>query len=982
MLYLLQYLTRMCVTRTSVGLVVVQRGHLNTADIHQYAFLRHDANSSSTIATMASFSSPDRGPNLEQAPLAALSARNYSRPTTSSASLDPIHPRSSSRNSRHVVLEPRPHKKYPDFLTSRGKATTSHHDENMCSGTALALELGREDPVNRADPYCVSKEKASTSSSFLPSGIQSTHHESGRYSLANHNASQIKADAQRSSSRLIAHWRANKRQGETEASDRSYHNALTTTTQNQLKARKTKFNLRNPISLLLRRRSNKSGMMLSSGHSATAPVMRLPEDYDPRIRGPGVHDFSAPRARCIYPNGETLTSKDVAIVSTKPAPPLKYDEIMNKGLPLRATLIDGFNKKIAQAETIPTSDPGIAIPLSGESRPYLDHDWPFEVKADPVSTRIPSLENDPAMHHSDDISRHESLTQDHSINEATSTNAFLQRQISARSHSVEATSENLDGRSGSPTSSKDAPRQQGSISRHMKRVAPRFSFDLGGVGSSAQEQLLEENHRRLTENQESKPLTRQLDANAERSESEEDDASDYHFDDGSIYEEDVPEIGVDITDRQEDIGDSLIGVDLSGSVGQGMPLQKGKFLDDPKDIPLDSCHQSIDQQLYEMTVQNVEPSSLSQPVSATMRAGHSNLGDALAKESQDLIASTSDDTLHVHQSLLEDAQSSRLGTLLPVSQGRNGYNANAEENLAAPISALPFIHPGYAGRKEPGLVVHNAESAQFPREASIRIDLAAIRDDFVGKPANSFEENDDDDDATNNDAIIAAANAEALASDSEGIYGQEFGFYASPSCASQEASALGGYFDPRGFNMFLKINKGGNAALAEPNLTPITERSEYSTRNSFIWPRLSATQSAHSLHGSGLLQQPPGLTESSPDAISLPDIYRFGRHAWAGSSGSLHSVDSFGSQARGYSPSRSLGPASAGMPIPSGLGHSTSLPTSAEDESGKRNQSEVEGGSGIIDNDCDDDDDGDGDDKQSAPPSPTLRSFHIYALDE
>ena len=742
------------------------------------------------------------------------------------------------------------------------------------------------------------------------------------------------------------------------------------------------------MSLLLRRRSHQDGMTLSPGHSATAPVMRLPEDYDPRIRGTGVHDFSAPRARAIYPKVETLTSKDVAIVSTKPAPPLKDDGNTGKRSRLHASLVDEFDQKTAQAETIPTSPSGIGIALSEESRPYLDLGCPFEVKASPFLTRTLSLENDPVMHHSDDISRRASLTQDHSINEVTSTNAFSQRQISTRSHSVEATSENLDGASGSSTNSKDPPRQQGSIPRHMKRVASRFSFDLGGVGSSAQEQLLEENHRKLAEIQKSKLSISQLDANSDRSESEEDDASDYHFDDGSIYEEDVPEIGVNINNREEDIGESLVGVDLSGFVGLSLSLQKGTSLDDPEDTPLDNCHQSVDEPSYEMTVQNDELNSLLQSVPATTRSGHSSLSGAFIKESQDLNALNLDDTLHVHQSFPEDAQSGDFGIPLPVSQGRNGYNASAEENFTPLKSVLPIISPDYAGRKDPWSMAHNAESTQLLTQASIRSDLAAIRGDFVGKTANSFKEDGDDDDDENtidNDAIIAAANAEALASDSEGVYGQEFGFYASPSCASLEASALGGYFDPRGFNMFLKVNKGGNAALAEPNLTPITERSEYSTRNSFIWPHLSATQSAHSLHGSGLLQQSSGLTESSTDAMSLPDIHRFGRHAWAGSSGSLHSVDSFGSPVRAYSPSRSLRPASAGMPIPSGLGHSTSLSTSAEDEGGKQNHSEVEGGPGLVENngyDDDGDDDDDDDDEQSPPPSPTLRPFHSHALEE
>lgn len=78
------------------------------------------------------------------------------------------------------------------------------------------------------------------------------------------------------------------------------------------------------------------------------------------------------------------------------------------------------------------------------------------------------------------------------------------------------------------------------------------------------------------------------------------------------------------------------------------------------------------------------------------------------------------------------------------------------------------------------------------------------------------------------DPMIAAANAEALAFDDEGFYGQEFGFYA--SAVGDSPNAWGGFFGPSGVGRSVS----GRNAVREPNLTPITERSEYSTRNSFI----------------------------------------------------------------------------------------------------------------------------------------------------
>ncbi|KAF9635356.1 hypothetical protein BFW01_g6251 [Lasiodiplodia theobromae] len=104
----------------------------------------------------------------------------------------------------------------------------------------------------------------------------------------------------------------------------------------------------------------------------------------------------------------------------------------------------------------------------------------------------------------------------------------------------------------------------------------------------------------------------------------------------------------------------------------------------------------------------------------------------------------------------------------------------------------------------------------------------------MGFDPNAYEDDfgdgfDDYDSALEDDPIIAAANAEALANDYEGEYGSEFGFYASASGSAE--AVYGGYFGSRDM---IGRSVSGRYAVREPNLTPITERSEYSTRNSFI----------------------------------------------------------------------------------------------------------------------------------------------------
>ncbi len=180
-------------------------------------------------------------------------------------------------------------------------------------------------------------------------------------------------------------------------------------------------------------------------------------------------------------------------------------------------------------------------------------------------------------------------------------------------------------------------------------------------------------------------------------------------------------------------------------------------------------------------------------------------------------------------------------------------------------------------------------------------------------PPNSFGANDDDDfdydSALEDDPMIAAANAEALANDSDGFYGQEFGFYAQASGANEAQYVNGGYFGPRGPEGMTR-SKSGRIVLQEPNLTPITERSEYSTRNSYISLAIPGTQTNQTLSSPALAQLMNSSFADDED-LSLNALMKLRRGAWGGSNGSLQSSGSGGSQA-GSSPFTYLPPFGAG----------------------------------------------------------------------
>lgn len=128
--------------------------------------------------------------------------------------------------------------------------------------------------------------------------------------------------------------------------------------------------------------------------------------------------------------------------------------------------------------------------------------------------------------------------------------------------------------------------------------------------------------------------------------------------------------------------------------------------------------------------------------------------------------------------------------------------------------------------------VSHSRPSLVPDDGRFSVDTAnfPLDDDVYGMSSGFVDDYDysDFDSALEDDPIIAAANAEALAYDDEGFYGQEFGFYA--SAVGESPSAWGGFFGPSGVGRTVS----GRNAVREPNLTPITERSEYSTRNSFI----------------------------------------------------------------------------------------------------------------------------------------------------
>ncbi|EXJ81797.1 hypothetical protein A1O1_07862 [Capronia coronata CBS 617.96] len=243
----------------------------------------------------------------------------------------------------------------------------------------------------------------------------------------------------------------------------------------------------------------------------------------------------------------------------------------------------------------------------------------------------------------------------------------------------------------------------------------------------------------------------------------------------------------------------------------------------------------------------------------------------------------------------------------PESPSPGGHVAGlTETNLAAYHDALAFAANQAAAS---GKFDRKVSFGQTSDDSSLsRLEdsqQGVISDDsrFSNHLSSAIAEDDGfpfDDDLAD-DPMIAEANAEALANDDDGFYGQEFGFYARSHGKGSSEPVNGGYFAERGSNG-IKRSHSGKATFQEPSLTPITERSEWSTRNSVVSLQLpgGVPASAQSMPSPGIAQllelDSPGYDED----MSFSSLMKLRGRTFGGSSSSVNSLGS------GYAPSSPL----------------------------------------------------------------------------
>ncbi|KAL8671847.1 MAG: hypothetical protein Q9168_003663 [Polycauliona sp. 1 TL-2023] len=762
---------------------------------------------------------------------------------------------------------------------------------------------------------------------------------------------------------------------------------------------RARLNLLNPMALLAKRRSHHAAADAhaeKAQHKLTySTVPGIPADYDPRIRGKMVHDFSAPRpgtnestnrargsdkqrdaflynSRRPSPNASTSFADEDSPSSGEREHTPQFKEHFDEDFePLKngpaKQRTSAFMYQVSLTGSQPDPDPSV-LP------PFARH-LPSNISTAPSNVR-PS-----------------SPPRKKSLEIVPESSATATVQTDNRLASTPPSSPPVKARSRA-SSNTDPSYQPAGLPKHFKSNASRFSFDLTGVGSAAQEKLLEDKHRQHEKDRARMSHDSQFSRTGSSTRGlNEDDDDEYanQYDDVEDFdgiEEQIPGVNAD-----EDGPAPMVAYQHTQNTNFVSPC-KSSFTSDPSlastgitspNTPQDSMGipttfnstQMPSFPLYPQAPSELHPHPNSLPGTSAVGLGYSDqahpihVHDNGVKPSASSSPSNDEDDLYYDDGMIEgldmpedqpfdesvfDDDTSKIyglplrdqtpasrGIAPPVNNEQTFENTSSDPHRGSQTSVdhphLPKTHfaephnpTGHldaVNRSSFGPSADVSNNAGYLDALALGINQAALNgkfdrwsnlppgaesgvDEVTGYPEAHGEYGDDAraedqglllyggmedvedfafDDALGDDSIIAAANAEALENDDEGFYGQEFGFFARASSASEAEYANGGYFGSRGFEGIGRSHSGRNN---EASLTPITERSEWSNRNSAISLAMHGFQQPHPAghHSSTGLAQLADLMHLEDDDLSLSALMKLRRGAWGGSNASLQSSSS------------------------------------------------------------------------------------------
>jgi hypothetical protein len=770
--------------------------------------------------------------------------------------------------------------------------------------------------------------------------------------------------------------------------------AISTFEPVQQRSGKARLNLLNPMSLLARRRTSQAVAQLAPESLVSSRGSNFSANFDPRIRGTVVHDFSAPR-----PPRRNVSYNDVREENTNYAAAKQFQRSPHGDLQSDDNATSpwsGGNHTPVFTENFEEEQYPAAGPHVRKASDLTDLPLPQPPYAKGAQPIADQKSNELAQKQIHDLRR---ISAQKPLPVPPKTEGSPEpRRISIDPGSTPpkpASSKKGRSRGVSEVSIKD------SLPKHMKSTSSRFSFDM--IGAAEQERLLEDRHRQ-------KALEKKAE-NADEDRLEEEFENDYDYDnmdDDDGLEERIPGVNADFEDEDDpyaDLEEPIPGVNIEeeeedpyeepqdeGNLG-GFTFQQSTLptpmspsspgmVSTPRDIngevigfamTKNSPHMhegmqhlghlstapvspelkttvdppfqglglhGIDVHTFNNAVKEPSPVEVEEfPRPATLDDDDLYFDDGIItgpgdddEEAAEFDESVFDniDTDEYGRPLKMYPSGPTLATLYnppmlgpdkplsPIKYEAESENAMSplSPTMAGGLAPQPSISglskhtsmdpPQSHGLTQDSLAAYQsalaeaaftaAANGKFRRDSIPPPTPSEQEDAQPGlipdsshtshyepfSPSYELEDDFDYDDVLEDDPIIAAANAEALANDCDGFYGQEFGFYSAPA-ASEAEYANGGYFGPRGAEGILR-SQSGRVASREPNLTPITERSEYSNRNSFM---------SLNMHGPGSVAS-PGLAHLRSPAdydgeMSLDALLKLRNKAWGGSQVSLHS---------------------------------------------------------------------------------------------
>ncbi|KAL9057916.1 MAG: hypothetical protein Q9162_002043 [Coniocarpon cinnabarinum] len=779
---------------------------------------------------------------------------------------------------------------------------------------------------------------------------------------------------------------------------------------------RAKLNLLNPVSLLKRRRT--SQMPESATENNTIPVRRtglpglgLPADYDPRIKGKGVHNFDdGPRPRRNYSTNDmagmsagvegddtnasrrrsSIPALDPLVLhdDSTPGPEREHTPVFVENFEEtrternedgvaavhRESLANSkFLARMSKQFNLDTID--FAEPRQSSTRPSS------EASVTPPATSCAPLASSSTPQRQSNTPSQNPRTSGFTDNTSARVSSDQSTARSSMSNETKATSPpqspgaNVSQR---PSRLLEAPTLTSSSSlSHLPSTASRasrFSFQLNSAHSIEQEKALEEKHKAKHASTGGSRDSRFDDFDEE--------GVDYDAmaEDMGGYEEDIPTMGedddlsvfggglgnkrlssfkpvepapeIDVTRASShsqytvESGNTYDKLDeqQAGTSGQGLGLQNAgplnsqneAFQDPPSafgdmyfdDGIIDNASiteggSGFDETLLDSPVQ-AKPGDASADVDfqtpkyhqvGVTNDGQPNWSSELHGDINDVKHTDAEEQTPKKSSAPRQSQQLGLHQLPAIDTGLNAYhNALAE---AASRAARDGKFSRHSSIMTASSVYSNTRS---PPDANLPLPQSRDDDERLGT-RQAFEEIEEED-----DIIVAEANAEALASEDCDFYGQEFGFFRHPNSSGDSQVYSGGYFGQPDL-------LGVSMRNREPNLTPITERSEYSTRNSVICGTPWGPPSAGPWGPSGSASQQnlssPGLKEIAAsmgmddEDMTLSQLLRLRKETFGSAAGSGPHSTHVSSSSNDSSPTSQLNasPLANRVPGPNGWVH-------------------------------------------------------------